>query len=79
MDVTDTYLRRALNLIWGEEFSLSSSEEGSFLLHVFSSYLCSVLRSQKLLRVPECLPCHKVPGSGWALQPHKMQMTRLCF
>ena len=78
MDVTDSYLRRALNLIWGEEFFLSSSEEGSFLLCVFSLYLRSVLRSQKPLRVPECLPCHKLPGSGWGLQLQKMQMTHFC-
>lgn len=57
MDVTGSYLHWALNLILGEEFSLSSSEEGSLLLCTLSPYLCSVLRSQKLLRAPQSLLC----------------------
>lgn len=69
----------ALNLIWGEEFSLSSSEGSSLLLCVFSRYLHWVLRSQKPPRAPACLLCHKLPSGGWGLLSQKMQMTHLCL
>ena len=78
MAVAGGYRPWALNLILDEGFSLSSSEEGSLPLCVFSLYLCLVLRPQKPLRAPECLPCRKLAGSGWALQPHQVQMTHLC-
>lgn len=77
MEVTGGYQHQALNLIWGEEFSWSSSEEGSLLLRVF--LFVSLLGAES----PEtaqssgiaAVSCCKLPGSGWGLQPHKMQMT----
>lgn len=74
MDVTGSYLHWALNLVVVRNFPLAGRKGVAF---------CSVsslsLLSAKSPETAEDLPCNKLSGHSWSLQPCKMQVVHLNF